>query len=124
GVGWAGFIESADRTLFGGSLGHGLWRASGAVATESPAGFALALDLPAPNPSRGSVRVRFALPSASATTVAVYDALGRRVAVLADGLLGAGDHEAQWEADAAAGTYVVQLATPGGTLARAVTIVR
>jgi hypothetical protein len=124
GVAWGGFIEAADRTLYGGSLGRGLWKASGAVATDSPAGLALALARPTPNPSRGAVHVRFSLPDASSATVAVFDALGRRVAVLADGVLGAGDHEALWDAGAAAGTYVVRLTTPDGTLARAVTVVR
>ena len=129
GVGWGGFLETDDRTLYGGSLGHGMWRTTLDILTDaapsSAAVTALALDAPAPNPSRGAVRLRFALPAAGAATLAVYDALGRRVAVLADGPRASGWHEATWAPlNAAAGTYVARLTTPDGTRTRRVTLVR
>ena len=125
GVAWGGFIETPGGTLYGGSLGRGLWRATGAVgAGEDAAAVTLRLDAPRPNPARGAVRLRFALPAAASATLAVYDVLGRRVAVLAQGVLGAGRHEALWEAGTAAGLYVVRLTTPSGVLARTLTVVR
>ncbi len=124
GVAWGGFIETPGGTLYGGSLGRGLWRATGAVVSEGAAEAALRLDAPHPNPARGAVRLRFALPAASSATLAVYDVLGRRVAVLAQGALGAGGHEALWETGAAAGLYVVRLTTPSGVRVRPVTVVR
>ena len=43
-----------------------------------------------PNPARGPARVAFSLGAAAEVTVGVYDALGRRVALAADGRLGRG----------------------------------
>lgn len=124
GIGWGGFLEAPDGTLYGGSLGRGLWRSDGIVALETAVRLELALDAPRPNPARGAARVRFTLPAATDATVAVFDVLGRRVAVLAEGRLAAGGHEAVWATGAAAGVYVVRLTTPGGVLARPLTVVR
>lgn len=42
--------------------------------------------------------------------MAVFDVLGRRVATLVDGVVGAGAHTATWDAGGAApGVYVVRL---------------
>ena len=84
-----------------------------------------------PNPTgdRASVRVSVAEP-ASAATVSVYDALGRRVAVLHDGPLAAGAHGLAFEAGTLpAGVYVVHVrVTPEGggtwTEVRRVTVAR
>ncbi len=64
-----------------------------------------------PNPiaGRGTVRVSVAGASASAS-VTVYDALGRRVAVLHDGPMTAGSHDLAFEAGALApGVYVIHV---------------
>lgn len=45
-----------------------------------------------PNPTRSQTLAMLTLTSASDVSVAVYDVLGRRVAVLHDGLLAAGEH--------------------------------
>lgn len=62
----------------------------------------------APNPSAGPVRLALDLPVAGPVHVGVYDALGRRVATLADGALPAGSHALTWAAPGAvaAGVYV------------------
>ena len=79
----------------------------------------------APNPARGTTALRFSLPHAADATLAVYDLLGRRVALLADGPLAAGPHAADWDAAAAApGVYVARLTTPDGTDTQRVTVVR
>ncbi|HYE96864.1 MAG TPA: T9SS type A sorting domain-containing protein, partial [Rubricoccaceae bacterium] len=46
----------------------------------------------APNPARGAAAVTLTLARAARVEVAVYDALGRRVAWLRDGVLAAGPH--------------------------------
>jgi len=49
-----------------------------------------------PNPIGLSTRIAYALPEAGPVRLAVYDALGRRVAVLTDGFKTAGRHTATW----------------------------
>ena len=79
----------------------------------------------APNPSRGTAHVAFALAAPTQARVRVVDVLGRTVAVLADGALAAGPHRLVL-ADAAlsAGVYVVVLEAGGERLTRTVTVVR
>ncbi len=61
-----------------------------------------------PNPAAGQARVAFSVTDASEATIAVYDALGRRVATLHDGDLAEGDHAFELPGDALApGVYVV-----------------
>ena len=84
---------------------------------------------PNPTASRGMVRVSVSEPAAGAS-VSVYDALGRRVAVLHDGPLTAGAHDLAFEAGSLApGVYVVQVrvsSEAGGTWTdvRRVTVAR
>jgi hypothetical protein len=78
-----------------------------------------------PNPLRDRAVVRVGLPEAGPVEVAVFDAVGRRVAVLASGERSAGWHALTVEAaDLAPGVYVVR-ALAGGTMAtRTLTVVR
>ena len=63
-----------------------------------------------PNPASGRATVAFALPDAAGVELAVYDVLGRRVALLAEGAFEAGHHEADFDGSALpAGLYFVQL---------------
>ncbi|MEM1042705.1 MAG: T9SS type A sorting domain-containing protein [Bacteroidota bacterium] len=63
-----------------------------------------------PNPFARRATVGFALPEAAAVRLAVYDVLGRTVAVLADSEMEAGRHAASFDAtDLAAGVYLVRL---------------
>ena len=63
-----------------------------------------------PNPSSGRATFRYVLPEAARARVEVYDALGRRVAVLADDDRAAGAYEATFEADGlATGLYVYRV---------------
>ena len=85
----------------------------------------LALGAPHPNPTRGSIRMSFDLPEAASVRVSVHDALGREVAVLAEGARPAGRHEATLAAGRlAAGVYVVRLVAGDAALVRRLTIVR
>lgn len=79
----------------------------------------------APNPLRGSTRVRFALPRATRASLVLLDVSGRRVRTLADGTLEAGEHAPTLETrDLPPGLYWLRLATPDGTRTRAVVRVR
>ena len=85
----------------------------------------LALDAPSPNPFRDRAVVRYALPTAGPIRVAVYDVLGREVAVLVDGEAAAGRYETSLRGGAlAAGMYVVRLVSGEQTLLRRVTVIR
>ncbi|HLT48740.1 MAG TPA: T9SS type A sorting domain-containing protein, partial [Rubricoccaceae bacterium] len=78
-----------------------------------------------PNPTRGRAVVPFVVPTAGRVRVAVYDVLGREVAVLADGLHGAGAHEAVLDgAGLASGVYVVVLEGEAARATRKLTILR
>ena len=61
-----------------------------------------------PNPSAGSTTVALVMPSEGTATVALHDALGRRVATLHDGPLAEGQHAfALAGAGLAPGLYLV-----------------
>ncbi len=85
----------------------------------------LSLGLPAPNPARGGATLRFSLARAAHVRLVVYDALGREVAVLADGAFEAGTHTAVVPATLASGTHIVRMLTDGPSVpTRRLTVVR
>ncbi|MEM0963511.1 MAG: T9SS type A sorting domain-containing protein, partial [Bacteroidota bacterium] len=111
--------------------GHGTYSptpalAPGPAASSTAASGDAALALSAsPNPFRDRADVSFSLPEAGPARLAVYDALGREVAVLTDATVDAGTHRATFDASALpAGVYVLRLATPAGVETRRITSVR
>jgi flagellar hook assembly protein FlgD len=74
-----------------------------------------------PNPARGAVGISWGVPRAGTGTVAVYDILGRRVALLLKGPMEAGAHNLTWAGmdDASqtlsAGLYFVRFTGEAGT---------
>ena len=67
-----------------------------------------------PNPFASATRIGFTLPTPSPVHLAVYDMLGREVAVLASGSRAAGPHEVTWDARSASnGVYVYHLSANG-----------
>ena len=69
----------------------------------------------APNPFADGTTVRFALAEAGTVHLAVYNALGQRVALLAEGAFEAGTHAARLDASALpAGVYFTRLTTATG----------
>ncbi|GAB5537078.1 MAG: hypothetical protein Rubg2KO_33270 [Rubricoccaceae bacterium] len=95
----------------------------GEIPTE-----AVALGIPYPNPAaRGvvSVNVPFALPEAGPVRLAVYDALGREVAVLVNETHPAGTHRAAFDTRSLpAGVYIVRLEASGEVHTQRLTVVR
>jgi hypothetical protein len=65
-----------------------------------------------PNPFNPSTTIRFDLPEATKVRLAVYDMLGREVAVLADGERPAGQYSVRFDAGKlSSGTYIYRLQT-------------
>ena len=93
-----------------------VWRTAEPVVVASEGGPApergLSLSV-APNPARGAASLGLTLGRPSEARVVVYDLLGRAVAVVHDGPLGAGPHRLALTEASAPGVYVVR-ATAGG----------
>jgi hypothetical protein len=88
-----------------------LYGTTGAVSAEGEgSSIAFVLSQNYPNPFSGRTRVAFETPSPGPVHLAVFDALGRRVAVLLDATLPAGRHTAEWDANGlASGVYLIRL---------------
>jgi len=97
----------------------------GAVLSDAEAIEAVELTAVAPNPSSSTARVAFAVPASGRARVSVVDVRGREVAVLVDGPVEAGRHEAVLEsAGLAAGVYLVRLESGGQVVTRQAAVVR
>ena len=105
------YVGTKDDGLF---FGNNLFDTSvGEHTTNLPTSITL---YPAyPNPFNASTRIGFDLPQASGVRVAVYDLLGREVAMLLNGVKPAGHHEVSWNATSSggvpvsSGTYLLHL---------------
>ena len=79
----------------------------------------------APNPASGRATVAFGVAAPADVRVSVYDALGREVAVLAEGSYGIGRHDLALEAGSLpSGVYVVRAVVGAETRTTRVTVVR
>src|SRR5690606_641539 len=98
--------------VVGQSVDAGAHEGAVAVASEPGPGEAEALGLAVhPSPARGAAAIVLTLPQPSEVSVGLYDVLGRRVAVLAEGRLTAGRHEVPLEASSLPpGVYVARVA--------------
>ena len=90
---------------------------SGAVTAAPGSSFTRASLRPAaPNPFVSNTSIRYALPARMAVSVVVYDARGRHVETLFDGVRDAGEYAEIFDArPRGAGVYFVRLSTPGQT---------
>jgi hypothetical protein len=78
-----------------------------------------------PNPVSSATTVSYGIPETAPVRLAVYDARGREVALLAEGTREAGWHDAEWRTEgAAAGLYVVRLVASGEVQTVTVVVVR
>ncbi len=78
-----------------------------------------------PNPFSSEATLRFALPEAAEVRLAVYDVLGREVAVLVDGRLEAGPHAAMFDGRSLpSGVYAWRLVAAGAVQAGQLSLVR
>lgn len=92
----AGRLAGVDFSLLGGFWAGGV--AVTGVEDDSPhSALAFGMRPASPNPLRSRTQIAFELPRAAVTRVALYDAAGRLVRVLADGPLSAGPHTRTWD---------------------------
>ena len=80
---------------------------------------------PFPNPFRVQASIQFTLPESVQGRLALYDVLGRKVAVLKEGMLAAGQHEVVLEAGTLApGAYLLRLEAGGMIQTQVLTLVQ
>ena len=101
--------------------GRGVWTVPWAeidISTEDsrpsevPAEFSLAQNYP--NPFNPTTTINFSLPHEASVRLTVFDAIGRRVAVLTDQMYSAGAHELIWDASRhASGIYFYRMEAGG-----------
>jgi hypothetical protein len=78
-----------------------------------------------PCPAAGPLAVRFSLARAGAIDLSLYDAAGRRVAILARGERAQGAHTLAWDTAALpAGEYFLHLRAPGGLAVEKIPAIR
>lgn len=78
-----------------------------------------------PNPFNPSTQIRFSLDAGRQTRLAVYDILGREVAVLVDGLLPAGRHQVPFDGNGlSSGVYLVRMQAGTETFTRKITLMK
>ncbi|MGM0737853.1 MAG: T9SS type A sorting domain-containing protein [Bacteroidota bacterium] len=91
--------------------------------SDFPAQFTLMSNYP--NPFNTEAVIPFSLDRHGPVRLAVYDLLGRRVALLVDGTLEAGSHRVRFDAsDLAGGMYVYRLESAGRVLTGRMTLVK
>jgi endonuclease/exonuclease/phosphatase family metal-dependent hydrolase len=91
--------------------------------TESPVEFGL--DQNYPNPFNPSTQISYQLAQSGLVTLTVYDALGREVAVLVDGVKSAGNHQVTFDAASlSSGIYIYQLRSQAGSITKKMLLVK
>jgi len=100
------------------------------VDPAAPALLTAALGLRAgPNPFNPQTRLAFVMPEPGWARLAVYDVAGRRLALLHEGPLAAGEHRFEWSttgprANAGSGVYFARLETLGQSLHQKLVVVK
>jgi len=101
------------------------WTSSTVASEEESLPDGFVLEPVYPNPFNPTANVTYQLDVPAHVTVSVYDALGRRVATLADGVHAAGRHQVSFDAtDRPSGLYIVRLEGPSQLQSRAVSLIR
>lgn len=104
--------------------------AGGMSVVSNPVGVTSTVQLSvAPTPTRGATQIAYSVPRAAQIRLAVLDAQGRLVTVLASGLVPAGHYRTVWDAQrrgglAPAGLYFVRLEGLGEPVVRRLVIAR
>ena len=87
--------------------------------------FTTGLEAPHPNPFNPVTTIRYELADEGPIRLMVYDLLGRRVAVLADGLQESGEHTVRFEAShLSTGLYFVILDAAGQTFTKSILLMK
>ena len=111
--------------LMSGETGVYVFNAPYRVAAEDAAPETALLLASRPNPTSDATQIAFSLLATGKARLEAFDMLGRRVAVLQNGLLPAGEYERTFDASALpSGVYVLRLQTAAGTATARVTVIR
>jgi hypothetical protein len=109
-------LEASDSTLFAGTRGAGVWRRPlremVTAVDDAPAGVppSFTLEQNYPNPFNPTTVISYQLPVVSSVRLAVYDLLGREVAVLVNERKAPGSYEVKFDgAGLASGVYFYRL---------------
>jgi hypothetical protein len=100
------------------------------VETDHPVAAKTRLGTVAPNPAAHGALVSYYLAEPSRVSVAVYDAMGRRIKTLETGPRNKGWHEVNWEGtdnggrEISSGVYFVRLRAGSATFGKKLTVVR
>jgi len=111
-------------------LNNGQTLRSGSIAaTAGEIVREFALTRISPNPANGPARIDYAVPQQSKVRLSVLDVQGRVVAVLVDGVVKAGRHQAVWSGQmtrgtAAAGMYFVRYEAGGKSFVKRVVLMQ
>ncbi len=109
------FTLNVSGVTFGGGPGD--------ILADLPDRFELAQNYP--NPFNPETTLAFSLPEATEVQLTVYDALGREVAVLANGRLDAGRHTVRFDAGhLASGVYLYRLNAGGKQMTKSMVLLR
>lgn len=93
------------------------------VNNTSP--FATALEQNYPNPFNPSTQIRFTHRTSHLAHLAVYDLLGREVAVLIDDVMPAGEHQVRFDADGlSSGVYIYRLTAGTDVVTKRMTLIK
>jgi hypothetical protein len=119
---WERFMRNAD-------VQRGLQRAGfqavTSVETDRTRPRSVALHQNYPNPFNPQTTIRFDLPAAGHVRLALYDLLGREVALLADGERAPGPHAVRVDGSSlASGPYVYRLLWDRGSLSRTLILLK
>ncbi|NUN69916.1 MAG: T9SS type A sorting domain-containing protein [Bacteroidetes bacterium] len=126
-----GALQFAWDTIYASTLGMGVWKRPfadvltnvGKTGHAVPDGFTLSQNYP--NPFNPSTVIRFSVPASQHVLLSVYDLLGRRVAVLQDGIVEAGAHTVTFNAEGlASGIYLFRLQSAAGAMTRTMNLIR
>lgn len=102
-----------------------IWRSTGTSVEDETVPPSFELSPAYPNPFNASTRLGYKLNETGPMTLGVFDALGRRVANLFDGVRAAGSYEATFDAvDLPSGLYLICLESPHGRAVRTVTLLK
>jgi hypothetical protein len=117
-------VRALDNAFNGGPRTQGTF-VVGTVPAPAPGARALVLTAPSPNPSRPVAWFTLVVDREQSVTVAVFDAGGRLVEVLHEGVLAAGSHMMRLDSSGlASGTYFVRATAGSMTSVQPVTILR
>ena len=123
-------LRLVDSQILAATHGRGIWTVDLAhvVSSEAevpvvPAAFSLEQNYP--NPFSDRTTLAFTLSAPTQVEISVFDVTGRRLAILVDAHLGAGEHRIPWEAGGyASGVYFSRVKVAGLTSTQRMMLVR